>query len=238
MKHCFLVTSAIVTKFGKFEIDKRLEQTLQTIKSIKSRIPNSTIIIVESSYDPLPDEIFDKLKDSVHWIVNLSGDPTIKHIQESTDNWDIVKNMSELLAFNTALKMVDDNKLLDDIDRIHKLSGRYELNDNFNPTIYERFTDKIVVPMRFRTQFIDPREQMDVPFQYMSRLWSWPKAHHEIIRTFYTKAIEEFIQRLKDKKRMDIEHLMYLLLPQEHIKEVPIIGVKGQLGQNGRQVEN
>lgn len=238
MKHCFLVTSAIVTKFGTFEIEKRLNQTLQTIKSIKSRAPDSTIIIIESSADPIPEDIFNRLKESVHWIVNLSGDPTIKHIQESTDNWDIVKNMSELLAFNTGLKMIDDNNLLSDIDRIHKISGRYELNENFNPTIYERFEDKIIVPMRFRTQFLDSRDQMDVPFQYMSRLWSWPKLHHEKIREFYSKAIEEFIQRLKNKKRMDIEHLMFLLLPNEHIKEVPIIGVKGQLGQNGRQVEN
>ncbi len=238
MKHCFLITSAIVTKFGKFEQDKRLNQTLQTIKSIKSRLPDSTIIVVESSAETLPEDVFSELKNSAHWIVNLSGDKTMKHIQENTENWDIVKNLSELLAFNTALKMIEDNNLLEGIDRIHKISGRYELNDNFNPIIYERFLDKIIVPMRFRTQFIDPREQMDVPFQYMSRLWSWPKTHHETIKSFYTKAIEEFLARLKEKKRMDIEHLMFLLLPQEHVKEIPIVGVKGQLGQNGRYVEN
>ena len=238
MKHCFLITSALNTKFGAFDTEKRMSQTIQTIKSVYAKLPDAKIIVVESSAIALTDEQVEKLKSMAHWLVNLSGDKTINHISNNTENWDVVKNMSELLAFNTALKMIDEQNLLLDIDRIHKLSGRYTLNENFNPIIYERFSDKIILPMRFRSQFTDPRDQMDVPFQYMSRLWSWPTMHQEIIKTFYLKANEEFINRLKSKKRMDMEHLLYLLLPPEHIKEVPIIGVNGQLGQNGNRVSN
>lgn len=238
MKHCFLITSAINTRFGKFDAEKRMDQTLETIKSIFDKLPDAKVIIVESSAISLTEEQITLLKNKSHWLVNLSGDKTLKHVFENTENWDIVKNMSELIAFNTALKMLDDQKILDDIDRLHKISGRYTLNQNFNPIIYERFQDKIILPMRFRSQFTDPREKMDVPFQYMSRLWSWPKVHHDVIKNFYRNAIEEFINRCKEQKRMDMEHLLYLLLPQELIKEVPIIGVRGQLGQNGNRVEN
>lgn len=238
MKHCFLVTSALNTRFGKFDTDQRLTQTLDTLNSIYKKVPDAKVIIVESSAEPLTEEQIETLQSKTHWIVNLSGDETIRKIFNGTENWDVVKNMCELLAFNTALKMLDDQNLLKDIDRIHKLSGRYLLSDNFNLLIYERFTDKIILPMRFRSQFTDPLEQMDVPFQYMSRLWSWPKMHHDTVRTFYRNAIEEFVNRLKEKKRMDMEHLLFLLLPPNLIKEVPMIGVKGQLGQNGNRVEN
>lgn len=238
MKHCFLITSAINTRFGTFDTEKRMDQTIQTFNSIKSKLPDAKIILVESSAISLTEEQIDVIKNHVQWLVNLSGDPSLKNLFDGTENWDIVKNMSELVAFNTALKMLDDQNLLDDVDRIHKLSGRYTLNHNFNPIIYERFTDKIILPMRYRSQFTDPREQMDVPFQYMSRLWSWPKVHHEVIKTFYRNAIQEFIDRCKALKRMDMEHLLYLLLPPELIKEVPFVGVRGQLGQNGNRVEN
>ena len=92
--------------------------------------------------------------------------------------------------------------------------------------------------MRYKSQFTDKLDNTNIPFQYMSRLWSWPKSLHGEIKTFYKSASDEFVERLKQKSRVDMEHLLFLLLPPEHIREVPTIGVKGQLGQNGRHVEN
>ena len=42
MKNLFLVTSAINSRFGVFNPEKRLEDTLKTINSIKERAVQST----------------------------------------------------------------------------------------------------------------------------------------------------------------------------------------------------
>lgn len=239
MNHVFLITSAMVTKFGTFDKEKRIEQTFQTISSIQKRIPNAKIVLIESSALPVEEELLDKFREVVTFIVNMSGDKTLAHIRENTENWDIAKNMSELLAFNSALRMLEEETdIFNDADRIHKISGRYTLNDNFNLNLYSHFADKIILPMRYKSQFTHELDNTNIPFQYMSRLWSWPKSLHTEVKDFYKLAVDTFIQRLKDKSRVDIEHLLFLLLPQEHIREVPIIGVSGQLGQNGRHVDN
>lgn len=239
MNHLFLITSAIKTKFGMFEEEKRIAQTFQTLESIRKRIPNAKIVIIESSAIPVEEELLERLRGVTTFIVNMSGDKILKHIFDNTENWDIAKNMSELLAFNSALGMLEEQTdIFEGVDRIHKLSGRYTLNDNFNLNVYERFPDKIILPMRYKSQFTDALDNTNIPFQYMSRLWSWPKSLHEEIKTFYKSASDEFVERLKQKSRVDMEHLLFLLLPPEHIREIPTIGVKGQLGQNGRRVEN
>jgi hypothetical protein len=164
----------------------------------------------------------------------MSNDPILRNIQNNTDNWDIVKNMSEMISFKSGLQMLEDAGALDTIDRIHKISGRYLLNDDFDVTLYDTAPDKIVLTYKYTTQF----EGMEVPYQYMSRLWSWPKSLHPTIKEFYEKAITEFTTRLDKQKYIDIEHLMYYFLPPEHIKEVPAIGIQGLLGQNGVSVNN
>ena len=239
MNHLFLITSAVKTKFGKYDQEERVSQTWDTFKSIRKRVPDAQIVLIESSAIPVEKEILDDFREVVSFIVNMSGDKTLTHIRENTDNWDIAKNMSELLAFNSALKMLEEETtIFDHVDRIHKLSGRYTLNENFNPRLYERFTDKIILPMRYKSQFTTELDNTNIPFQYMSRLWSWPKSLHPVVKDFYKEAVDTFMQRLKEKSRVDIEHLLFLLLPNEHVREVPIIGVSGQLGQNGRKVEN
>ena len=48
-KYAVIVTSAINTKFGVYSSDQRLAQTLDTIASIRTRIPGCTIFLLEIS---------------------------------------------------------------------------------------------------------------------------------------------------------------------------------------------
>ena len=47
VKHAFVVTSAINSKFGVFSPEQRLTQTLDTIKSIKAKLPTAKIFVME-----------------------------------------------------------------------------------------------------------------------------------------------------------------------------------------------
>ena len=52
VRHAFIVTSAINSKFGVFTPDQRLEQTLGTITSIKNKIPSAKVVVMECCGTP------------------------------------------------------------------------------------------------------------------------------------------------------------------------------------------
>ena len=146
IKHAFIVTSAINSKFGVFNPDQRLEQTIGTITSIKSKIPTAKIVIMECCGTPLTTEQAEQLKANSDYFIDYSKDPAVQAMYDN-DNWDVVKNGTEIMCFGRVLQALQDANALDGVDRVHKMSGRYTLNDKFVPAFYEheQVKDKIVI---------------------------------------------------------------------------------------------
>jgi hypothetical protein len=235
MNHLFIITSAINTRFGHHTREDRVLQTLHTLKSVYEKAPGAKIVVVESSAIPLEQDIVDKFQDSTHCFINMSGNEMLADIHEKNENWDIVKNVSEIICFHSALKMLDNSDMLTGIDRVHKLSGRYRLNDKFDLNLYEKQKNKIIVGTKLPTPF---NKVVDIPYQYVSRLWSWPIKHHTKVKKFYSDAFTEMDMRLRAGRYADIEHLLYKNLPPKLVYEAEFIGVEGNLGQNNRFVQN
>src|SRR5258708_4909706 len=97
MKNLFLVTSAIRSRFGVFDPAKRLEDTIGTIKSIQNRAPGEPIIVLEMCGDVISDEEREVIKENVTGLVEFGTMPDVQNIYK-IDNWDIVKNMTEMLC--------------------------------------------------------------------------------------------------------------------------------------------
>jgi len=235
MNHLFIMSSAISTRFGMFDDDQRLLQTFRTIKSVYDRVPDSKIVIVESSGIALQPEVLQKLHECVHCVIDMSGTEHVNKIYNSTPNWDVVKNVCEILCFLLAFDSIEQNGLLEGVDRIHKLSGRYTLNDNFDLSMYDKYPDKIIMGKKRPSPF---GEYVDIPFQHPSRLWSWPIALHPQIKDFYLSSINEIKERLLTDMYADIEHLMYKFIPETLIQEVDVIGVEGYIGGNNKFVSD
>ena len=235
MNHLFVISSAINTKFGEFDSNQRLLQTYRTFKSVHDRVPNAKVAVIESSGYPLDPEIVKSLQNVLHCLVDMSRNEEVSRIHRSTPNWDIVKNACEIMCFTAGFNMIQETGILDGIDRIHKLSGRYLLTDDFDLSLYEKYPDKIIITEKLPTTF---GEFVNIPYQYVSRLWSWPIQHHDTIKKFYLEALMELKDRVDNRKYADIEHLMYLLLPKDLIQEVPLVGVEGLIGGNKRYVRN
>lgn len=234
-RHLFIITSAINTKFGSYDPDQRLLQTYDTFKTIKERVPDAKIIVFESSGYKMEPEKIKLLGERTDCIIDMSGDPNIQKFYNGTDNWDIVKNMCEIMCFGSGLQMLEDNtEYLKECDVVHKLSGRYVLTDDFNLDYYEQYPDKIIYHEKMESQF-DPKF-VGIPYQYPSMLYSWDISKLPVIKEFYKQAMVELSSRLSQGKYADIEHLMYSLIPEEHVHQVPMIGVMGRLGQNRVQV--
>lgn len=238
-RYAFLVSSAINTKFGVYNSAQRLEQTLNTVSSIKNRVPDAKIILVEMGGIPLTEDQSQQLTKAVDHVLNFNNDPTVVDLFNSTDNWDIVKNVTEVMCFSRALATLKEHTgVLDGVQRIFKISGRYLLADEFDISYYDQYSVQhhIVVSQARSSQF--PHELTRVEKQYMSRLWSWPAALTPEVLDVYNKGLVYIQERILDGGYCDIEHMLYKFLDHNKIIEKDLVGICGNIGPNGAAVKD
>lgn len=244
IKHCFLITSAINTRFGVYSPAERLLQTVITIRSIKQKVPDAKIVVLEMAGEPLTEQQTRTLTSEADILLDFTDEELVKSLYSGTENWDIVKNGTEIIIFGMALKLLQADNDFDGIDRIHKISGRYVINDMFDPTTYEQsaVVDKIVVAFKRAPWLIEDKTKSWIPpgltGQYMSRLWSWPVGLLAEIIDFYDAARVDFTDTINNSRYIDIEHLLCKLLPKQHIHELQNIGIEGLIGPNGTAVKD
>jgi hypothetical protein len=232
-----MVTSAVNSKFGVFKPEERLQQTLDTIMSIKSKIPDAKIYIIECCGEPIKQEQEDLLRANCDIFVDCSRDEEVQALYDN-DNWDVVKNGTEIMVFGRVLTILQKEGAFEGIDRIHKMSGRYVLNNMFDPDTYDQFdiADKIIIGPKHKSQF--PIEITTVPLQYMARLWSWPHSRIDEVIKVYTDSFLFFAERLSQGGYVDIEHVLYKFLNPEVVHEIQNLGVEGQIAPNGQAIKN
>jgi hypothetical protein len=237
VKHAFVVTSAVNSKFGVFNPAERLEQTIDTITSIRSKVPKAKIFIMECCGTPLTDDQRLALAKSCDTLIDFSTNADVQDMYDN-DNWDVVKNGTEIMCFSRALTMLKNSGQFADVDRIHKMSGRYILNDMFDPDTYEQteIADKFIIGPKYKSQF--SIDITTVPLQYMARLWSWPITRLDETIQIYQDSFVFFAERVSVGGYVDIEHVLYKFLPQEHVHEIQNLGVEGCIAPNGTAIKN
>ena len=119
-----------------YDHNERFEQTKKTIYTIRMKIPNSIIFIVDCS--PLNDyekEYFEKSADIFISLYDLKDSNIINNVYSKS------KSLGEGTITMYALNYLMQNNI--EFDNFYKLSGRYWLNDNFDYNLFDN--DKIVV---------------------------------------------------------------------------------------------
>ena len=131
----FVVTSVInptlaplsyTTTRSVFTEQERFSQTMETIASIKQKLPKAKIAFLECSN--ISPEFEHELKKQVDFYVNYYSNKKILEAVTSP-----YKGIGECYALRKFLEVYP----LDNIKRLYKISGRYRLNDNFNYTNYD-----------------------------------------------------------------------------------------------------
>lgn len=243
IKPLFIVTSAIETRFGIYTPEQRIEMTLTTLDNIRKKIPNVVIAISEVSGNGLSEKYENVLLDNSDYYFDFTSNVTVREIYNKPlwfNNWDVVKNLTELTTFPIAMKTARDNGALGGINRIFKMSGRYLLNDKFDIDFYgkDEVKDKIVIGKRVPSQF--PYHVTLLSEQYMARLLSWPSDLHEYMIGVYEDGRDYMIDRVNKGGYADIEHCLFYALNKINVGvlEVDEVGVYGNIAPNGLAVVN
>ncbi len=108
-----------------YSIEERFLQTIKTIDSVRQRIPNCKIMLVEST--DITDEYKKIIQEKVDYFEILLGE-----VREAVNS--PYKCIGESTQILESLKRIN----LQEFTNIFKISGRYFLNDNF---IYDKFNN-------------------------------------------------------------------------------------------------
>ena len=113
-----------------FTSTDRFEQTKKTIQSIKSKIPNCIILLVECS--ELSGDMLEYFQTNVSIFLNVYDDDKLR-----TNIFSQSKSLGESTQIIHALQYIIDHMDMSNISSITKISGRYWLSDTFDYTMFE-----------------------------------------------------------------------------------------------------
>lgn len=138
MNSITLITSVINTpnkplsytaRRSVFNKEDRFEQTKKTISSVREKIPNTKVFLIEcSELSNSEREYFTK---NVDYFFNIFETNNVKLIERM---FTISKSMGEGTMTICAINYLLNNNI--QFDNFFKISGRYWLNDNFNFDLY------------------------------------------------------------------------------------------------------
>jgi len=169
-KVLFIIGSTIVTDNTKplsysnvrsiFSAEERFKQTLYSIESIKTRLPNAYVMIADNS-ETFPDTYMDMLKTKANHVYRC-------YSPETTSS--IYKAKGEAGCLLSALEEVKRLKL--SYDYMFKLSGRYYLTDRFDLNNYLNGQDKVGF---FKPQNLSIVSTVlyCIPYQMIATFQSW-----------------------------------------------------------------
>ena len=146
MVNCIMITSVINTpnkclSYSKtrsvFSREERFSQTKKTIESIRSKLPNDKIFLVECTQFNEEEKLF--FNENCDYIHNIWE---IKNLHDNI--FGISKSLGEGTMTIQGLEYIKKQNL--SFDYIYKISGRYFLNDNFsmdgiNQSVFKYISD-------------------------------------------------------------------------------------------------
>lgn len=218
----FFVTSAICVngRLSIFSNEERFNQTVNTIKSIQKYCPNSQIYVIDVSSEEGYEEYLNKLSTTGASVLYFGNIPIIKEYSKNG-----MKSEGELTALLLFLEWFEQNKI--EAKRIYKISGRYELNDNFK------------LGLEYKNSFVflksvDSWMPEEVQNSTGMKKFFEARLYHMDydLLSLYKKCIYNTLQ-ICNRFNVNIEHSIYHVLRNENVVELDKIGVSGRIAPSG-----
>ena len=228
-KTLFIVTSALNPEMGIINRQDRFNQTLDGLKSIRERMPDAIVLMVDGSPNKIEEEKVKALKEYVNFFADFSQDKEI--LQFSTTGR---KSEAEnVLLYKTLLlpKQVEGFKeVIDSVNRIVKLSGRTILTDGFDISEHNH-PGKYVFKTRMPTWITDARKEFATDL-LITRMYSFCPT---LIDNYMNLCSQN--ANLINQTHIDTEHAHFVNINKDLLVELDTIHCQGIMAGTGT-VEN
>jgi hypothetical protein len=257
MKFLFLIGSALKhfqeSEFSAFTEQQRFEQTLETIKCVREKVPTSYIILFECSYASISKKHKEILQEKCDLFLDFSNEPVIQAIYENIQNRPELitygKSLLETRGLLNALHYIREHNVFSDSQRVFKLTGRYLLNEHFDINDYKsKFLEERYVIKRYEylTQEAENYDEKELENVYaylygaqgmmVTGLWSFDRMLFNEITETLEKTFVYLEKMLQFTAGTDVEHSLYRFLNKKNIITIPNLGlttIKGMNGEHG-----
>ena len=247
-KFLFLVGSAInhfkEDDLSAFKAEERFQQTLDTIQSIKDKVPDAYILIYEGSETTIKQEYKDKFIEQSDLFIECGDDSYMKSLYENLhrdpDKFTFVKSMLECRCLQIVLNHMMEHNTFNDATRVFKLSGRYKLNEYFDIDDYKtRFLmNKYVMKYYdYGERFEDIKNIYSLLYgckgSIVTGLWSFDRFLFNDIFNVLNRSFEYMERAIQLTAGIDIEHSFYHFIDRDKILNVPVLGLDLIKGMDG-----
>lgn len=224
-KNLFLITSALDTGIGIINAKDRLEQTVETLKNLKEKVPEAIVLLVDGSPNKVSDEtrnVISNYCQAIYW-----NDPDIFAMSSSgrKSESEIIMVFKTLMMFKQNVQMM---KLFHSVKRIFKYSARSILTEDFDISKYDDLYGKYVFKNAIPSWMDENRKKNVTDHLYITRFYS-----------FCPSLLDNYMQTLQPilnnviQHGIDTEHSHYLCLDKRLVTEFKTLGVEGIMGGTG-----
>jgi len=133
--HLFLITSVVYTNARSiFSPKERLVQLIESIKSVREKVKDVYIVVIEGSFLTNEDiKLIEQYTDLIYYVDIINSEKSIGEVQ-------LIKSYLNYLYFTE-----ENQSIINKIETISKLSGRYRLTEKFSFHNYDTSKSLIVI---------------------------------------------------------------------------------------------
>lgn len=220
MTALFFISSAISPTYGVFTWQERFDQTLKTIQSIRLRAPDSHIILSDVSVNEFTQDNKDKLRNSVEYFIDLSNHEQLVLLSKNR-----LQSRAETLMTLITFQTLQENSVFRQYDRIFKITGRLELDVDFNLSSYDDKHGKYVFAKKIPTWMNHHYDNIN--YLYITRLYS-------LCSSLIPTHIEVLKKMWNYFDHVDFEHAMFASVPTELVVEFDRVHCVGHIASSGQ----
>jgi hypothetical protein len=246
MRFLFLIGSSLhhfnEENISAYKTEQRFEQTLETLKSVREKVPNAYLCVFECSQFPIEEKYREKLIQDTDLFVEYYDEPGMKTIYENLikkpEAFTFGKSLLETRGLINILHQMKRENIFSDAQRVFKLTGRYKLNDDFKIKDYEsRFLENHYVMKTY--EYL--QKEMDNVYAYLygaqgmmvTGLWSFDRILFSDTLSALEKSFDYMERMLQYTSGTDIEHALYRFLNPKNILHISNLGLNVNKGMNG-----
>ncbi len=220
----FIITSSLKPMMGVFSDGERYSQTIRTILSIREKCPNAYIVFADASVRPVGAMEFLSISKMVNFFVRMDEKYNYDILEFSRGK---MKSHAETaLLYHIFVQMKRDSNLqkaLYSTNRIFKISGRLQLEEEFDIKQYNNLFGKYVFRKRISTWMPQPHIVSDL---FVTRLFS-----------LCPSLIDDYLGVLQRNYQMldyvDTEHAHFANINPNYLIEFDKVHCKGQVASTG-----
>lgn len=230
--YTFIITSTInagiITGVNVFDPNTRFNETLETIKSVRAKVPNVKIIMLDNSTEPLTSEQVETLQSQVDVFKQIDHNIFTVFVNRIGS-----KGLGEAYLMQEAIKLIEKNSLIG--KRIFKITGRYCLADSFDIGVYDtpeligKYAHKINMWDVSTDNFINHRQRV---VYFETRLWSFCGTLLSEYKMLLQKIFEMMVSSIGEQM-CNLEICHYHIIPHDKTFELETAHVMGHTADNG-----